>query len=937
MAIYSSKHNKLKKETIQKVGITLIVVFAILFLNLLFNIIPFINSFFLGFLGLFSYALFLSQIVLGIFILNKKSITTNKKDIVLYVLWLFVFMCILHLATSTKFGGSYGSYLKQVYDYKYTAGGLFVGIFVYPLYSLTYALASYVLYAIAITILTAVIIDRMITRRNIKNVTLSKTQVAADEDVIDSNFEEVVDTTPQKPKFDEDIFVSDDYNVKADLIEKTVKEKDKDKARKILGLAEDDEDDKQIIADPIKSNSTRFDYSTAQKMGVDKTEYIKTPYNPFDNIVSDSQNKRSVMVHDDDFEIDDEKETTKPVEKPKLSEEKKKSLEFLKATIGEYSPLESDKKDNYDVYDQNFSMEEYKGNKDKYKNSNTLNFDLNTTFNKDMIEQEEVTELSFDDIDAVEVDYKPYSSQNNRPYSMETKVEGVKPKTFMQQVDINEISRKTEKPKKLPKPMKYIAPDLSLLRDYTSNHKVDRAELEYKGAQLEKTLEAFRIPAKITNITVGPAFTRYELQMPLGIPASRINPIIDNISMSLETSGNIRTEIPIPGKNAFGIEVPNSTVTTVGLRDILESDNFQKSKNPLTYALGKDIGGECRVSTIKDATHLLIAGSTGSGKSVCLNAMLISLIYKSSPEDVRLILIDPKQVEFTLYNGLPHLLVPNVITAPDKALDSLSWCVDEMERRFSLFSQFKVRDIKEYNNTEEVKSRLQEKLPYIVLVIDELADLMTNNKKEFEDKINKLAAKCRAAGIHLVLATQRPSVDVITGTIKNNLPSRIAFAVSSFNDSRTILGEGGAENLLGRGDMLFALQGKPMARIQGAFIDNDEVNDIVNFVKEHNEADFDEEIEDKMFNRNNGGIGFETEPTAEMFDPLMKEALRNVIKSNNVSASKFQRIFAIGFTRAARIVDQMEAAGFVSAKDSKNNRAIFITQQEFEEKFGEDL
>lgn len=937
MAIYSSNQNKLKKETIQKVGISLIVVFSVLFLNLLFGVIPFINSFFLGFFGLFSYPLLLSQIVLGVLFLCKKRITTTKKDIVLYVLWLFFFMSILHLATSTGLDDSYGNYLSAVYKHKYTAGGLLMGIFVYPLYSLTYALASYILYAVVLVVLTAVIIDRMITRRNLKNVTLSKAQVHQEEDVLDDNFEEVVQSTPQKPKFDDDIFVSDDYEVKNDLIEKTVRDKDKDKARKILGLSDEDE---QTSNAPVPQ-SNKFDFLTAQKMGMDKNQYVKTPYATLDDQTIDSKNKPSIMVHDDEFDLEQNGVVdTKPA-KPEMTESRKRSLDFIKATIGEYNPLESDKKSpkqEFDIYDQNFSMEEYKGNKEKY-NSLDTNFNLNTDFNAQYKEEpvEEIAELSFDDIDAKEVDYKSYSAPTTRPYTMQTKVEGVKPKTFMQQVDINEISKKVEKPKKIPKPMRYVAPDLSLLRDYNTNDTIDREALALKGEQLERTLEAFKIPAKITNITVGPAFTRYELQLPLGIPVSRVNQIIANISMSLETSGKIRTEIPIPGKNAFGIEVPNAKVTTVSLRDVLASDNFLKNKSPLTYALGKDIGGECRVSTINDATHMLIAGSTGSGKSVCLNAMLISLIYKSSPEDVRIILVDPKQVEFTLYNGLPHLLIPNVITAPDKALDALSWCVDEMERRFSLFSQFKVRDMKEYNNLEEVKSRLQEKMPYLIVVVDELADLMTNNKKEIEEKINKLAAKCRAAGIHLVLATQRPSVDVITGTIKNNLPSRIAFAVSSFNDSRTILGEGGAENLLGKGDMLFAIQGKPISRIQGAFITNEEVNDIVNFVKEHNEADFDEEIEEKMFNRNNGGIGFEAEPTAEMFDPLMKEALRNVIRSNNVSASKLQRIFAIGFTRAGRIVDQMEAAGFISAKDSKNNRTIFITQQEFEEKFGEDL
>ncbi len=941
MAIYSNKGNHRLRDVSKIIGITLISVFSVLLLNLLFNIIPFINKFFLGFFGLFSYAIFISLIVYGILLIKHKKISINKIDVVLFALWLFFFICILQVATSTQFLSTYGKYLADVYSHKYTAGGLLFGIFVYPLHYMTYTLASYIILSIALVVVTAIIIDRILTQKQIKKVTLSKTQVDEDEeeDIVFSNREEITENT--KPKFDDDIFVTDDYDIKNDIVEKTVKEKDKDKARKILGLSSDmEEDDQQTTI----SDNQPFNFSTAQKRGINKTEYIQTPYNPFEESDNPSYNsndrRRSFVVHDDDFEIEDSyTKIEEPKKKKEVSDSKRKALEFLQATKGKYKPMDEDieeEKENFDIYDNNFSMEEYKGNREKYTSANTTNninyFDLSS----DDEDDDEDDMFSFDNIDAEEVDYKSYTAPQQRPYTMETKSEIVRPKTYVQ-VDINEVSRKSQKPKKLPKPSKYIAPDTSILRDYGNSANVDQARLEMKARKLEETLESFRIPAKITNIIVGPAFTRYELQMPPGISVNKINPLVDNIAMSLESYGNIRTEIPIPGKNAFGIEVPNEKITTVGLREVLESHNFQSAKNPLTYALGKDIGGECRISAIDDAPHMLIAGSTGSGKSVCLNAMLISLLFKTSPEDVRIILIDPKQVEFTLYNGVPHLLIPKVITAPDKALDAMCWCVDEMERRFSLFSQYMVRNIKEYNNLEEVRTRMQEKMPYIILVVDELADLMTNNKKEFEEKINKLAAKCRAAGIHLVLATQRPSVDVVTGTIKNNLPSRIAFAVSSFNDSRTILGEGGAENLLGKGDMLFALQGKPMSRIQGAFITNEEVNDVINFVKENNDAYFDDEIEDKMFNRNQGIGGFEAEPTAEMFDPLMKEALRNVIKSNNVSVSKLQRMFSIGFNRAGRMVDQMEAAGYVSAKDNKNNRVIFITQQEFEEKFGEDL
>ena len=333
-----------------------------------------------------------------------------------------------------------------------------------------------------------------------------------------------------------------------------------------------------------------------------------------------------------------------------------------------------------------------------------------------------------------------------------------------------------------------------------------------------------------------------------------------------------------------------------------------------------------------------IFGATGSGKSVCLNSLLISLIYKASPADLRLLLVDPKRVEFTLYNGLPHLLLPKVITDIDKALCALSWLIDEMERRFNIFSEARVRNLEEYNNTEEVINGTKEKLPFIVFIVDELGDLMLQNKKEVEEKIIRITQKSRAAGIYLIIATQRPSVDVITGTIKANLPSRIAFAVSSFPDSKTILDQGGAEKLLGKGDMLYSPVDMPdPIRLQGAFVSNEEVEAVVEYVKEHNEADFDSDIEDQMFNKKQGGFNAGGPNSHQEFDPLMKDAVRLIIKTGGVSTSKIQRAFGLGFPRAGKIVDQMEAAGFISAPDNKKLRTVFITQQEFEERFGEDL
>lgn len=929
MAIYSKNSNKkLSKSVLKKTGISFVSVFGVLFVNLVFNIIPFINSFFLGFMGLFTYAIFLFNIILGVFFIFEKQITLNRKTLTLLIVTLCLFVCLIHTITTKKYiDYTYGDYLVACYNSKVTAGGLLFGIFSFPVAFVTHYVGACITFVIAMVITTSFTIDIFLNKKQIKTTApkvVSETQPILDEQNDDLAQIEEEQTLPQyqtKSAVDDDIFIKDD------------EPEEKRTARKILGLRNYDNDTDEDFV----SNDEPEEFAS------------------FRNKIQQSGNKPNFIYHGDDNEIDNtfktsSEEVLKPQPKNSADDERKRKItEFLSATKGEYKPLDSDVSytnksiPSADLYDDSFSLKSYQKNKDKYNKQNE-EFDRRYANLKN--DNDEFKSVTIDDFV-----FKPdFDNDKDSDFSLGTKplFESAKPsakkeppkREFYNQVSMSATENKdSEKPKMYPHPKKYNAPTTELLKYYPNNDGDSVEEQQQKGRMLEQTLESFKIPAKISSIAKGPAFTRYELQMPVGIPVKRVLGFTDDIAMSLESKGSIRTEIPIPGKNAFGVEVPNKKISTVSLRDVLESKNFVSSKSPLTFALGQDIANESRVSRLDKAPHMLVAGSTGSGKSVCLNSMLISWIFKASPDDVRLILIDPKQVEFTPYNGLPHLLIPNVITSTEKALNALSWSIDEMERRYSLFSKFGVRNIEEYNDTSEVKSFMAEKLYYIVLVVDELADLMSQAKKEFEEKIMRLTQKSRAAGIHLVLATQRPSVDVITGTIKNNLPTRIAFAVSSFADSKTIIGESGAENLLGKGDMLFAPIDSPTpSRIQGCFVSNDEIKAVLDYVKENNDAVFDSDIEDKMFNRNQGEPGgFESEPSAEVFDPLMKDALRNFIKTNNASVSKLQRIFNIGFNRAGRIVDQMEHAGFVSPKDSKNNRVIFITQQEFEERFGEDL
>ena len=541
-----------------------------------------------------------------------------------------------------------------------------------------------------------------------------------------------------------------------------------------------------------------------------------------------------------------------------------------------------------------------------------------------------------DSIDKVNKDLSSFEDKPKQDFSKQNRFDK------SSQITIDQVSKEEQKPveeKKVPKykkPPEYKRPPIDLLEIRKSQNDTDDADLADKAKVLEETLSNFKIPAKVCSILKGPAFTRFEMQMPAGVSVTKITNYIDDIQMPLMCLGKIKTEIPIPGKNAFGVEVPNKVIDTVGLRDILESNAFTSSKSLLTFGLGKDISGDCLVARLEKMPHLLVAGQTGSGKSVGINSLICSILYKASPQDVKFILVDPKQVEFTFYNGLPHLLTRNVITEVDKAISAFAWTINEMERRYMNFKNFAVRNIEEYNETDEVKNGFNEKMPYIIIIVDELADLMTQAKKDLEDKIMRLAAKARAAGIHLVLATQRPSVDVITGTIKANLPARIAFAVQAPQDSKTILNVGGAERLLGKGDMLYQPSDSPeLKRIQGAFLSNEEIKKIVSYIKENNEADFDEEIEKAMFSKSGGG--YEVNQNEEEFDPLLKDSLRIAIKTNSISISKLQRAFGIGYPRAGKIVDQMERGGMISPPDTKNVRSIYVTQQEFEERFGEDL
>lgn len=491
----------------------------------------------------------------------------------------------------------------------------------------------------------------------------------------------------------------------------------------------------------------------------------------------------------------------------------------------------------------------------------------------------------------------------------------------------------------MPPERPYVFPPADLLTKAANKAGDSRQHLQETAMKLQQTLKNFGVNVTITNISCGPAVTRYELQPEMGVKVSKIVNLADDIKLNL-AAADIRIEAPIPGKAAIGIEVPNKENVMVSFRELVESEEFKKHPSKISFGVGKDIGGKVTVADIAKMPHLLIAGATGSGKSVCINTIIMSILYKANPKEVKLIMIDPKVVELSVYNGIPHLMIP-VVTDPKKAAGALHWAVDEMTDRYQKFANASVRDLKGYNAKIESLPTIEgdpkpEKLPQIVIIVDELADLMMVSPGEVEESICRLAQLARACGIHLIIATQRPSVNVITGLIKANMPSRIAFAVTSGVDSRTILDMNGAEKLLGKGDMLFSPQGIPKpVRVQGAFVSDEEVSAVVGFIKEQNgQVTYSAEMEEKLSNMESANTTVAIDSGADAGDGrdvYFADAARLLMEKEKGSIGMLQRYFKIGFNRAARIMDQLEEAGIVGPEEGTKPRRVLMSPEQFEQ------
>ncbi len=885
MAFYQLQSSKnQKKSNDKKTGLILLIICSLSFVFLFTSLVPFMQDLLLGLFGLFAYPLSLTLFFISIALINQKKYVMPKKYLIYLSLVLVFLLALVQLMILGKPEINFFEYLGKSYTFSFTAGGILISLLTAPVIYIFDLLAGYIFFSIALIISVALLVDYIFylnkdksLRKPLPIFSAHKTETLPERKTV-KKFEDIKEDK-------KDVKITLDHH-----LENLQKE---NQAKVRLGLLAGDDLSEVKKQVPQKPDNVY--------------EYILTTpdvnMSLYNNVRKSNQQTLASA-------FEGLKNTDEMVDFNSSKPEKVLHEQMPEFIMGS-GQNQKNKKVFLEPIQQFIDNELEKVSEEEFSNN----------------EADEILKKILDVNKPVEIEVDPIAPQSSRRRGFsQLEIDGVqKPK-------------KEERERKgYSKPPTYIRPPLDILNTIVTDMSSVNQDVIEKRIQLESALELFKIPAKVIGVVVGPAVTRYEIEMPPGISVKKIITHSDDIALALASKGDIRIEAPIPGKSAVGIEVPNEKISMVGIKEILSSQAFLNAKDPLTLALGKDINGEIKTCNLQKMPHLLVAGATNSGKSVCLNSIIISLIYKTSPEDLKLILIDPKRVEFAQYNNIPHLLIPNIIVDADKAINAFSWAIDEMERRFQVLMDARVRNIDEYNSSQYVKQNKTEKMPFIVIIVDELADLMSVSKKEAEEKIMRLAQKARACGIHLILATQRPSVDVITGTIKANFPSRIAFSVTNFQDSRTILDQGGAEKLLGKGDMLYAPSdvAEPI-RIQGCFVSTKEVENIVDFVRENNEFDYDSKIEDSIMSAKPTGFSVEDQKAKTGFDPLMQEALQVIIDSGQASISMLQRKLVIGFPRAARIIDQMESAGYISGSDGSKPRTVFITQDELDEMFNEE-
>lgn len=949
-----------------------------------------INAFILGVFGHSSYPLFVAGIYFTVKLFSSKNFIAKKKSVIcVFILFLSSVLCY-HLLTSSAIlssSASFSDYLEKCFLAGgrgiggSTGGGIVFGLIVYPFKTLFEATGSYIIFSLIFAITVVVLFSNSQSREKhiegikeypsnyfVENIEQTAPKKDFSLPVFPVNNEAANNFAPvnnfsneEKTKKDDNIvtipkklfvgFIDDFVNIKtkktrqsnnsydilysnkskekainSDLKPEDIKANTLGGASYVDTFGDDFESKKKYILTPV-DNLLRpsADYGLSERIFPINTGRNVEPANtqkpprinhnmgkePKTEQIKSFDENNAYQKYANDTDYGNISDSGKNGSQFKKSSVKPDYLDNLTNLMDKYNKTANEKS----LFISDAPDRQYKNHEADFDNE--IDLDL----------QGEASEEDFEQ-------YIPHAEEENNDI---IKINNTKqPEKTFKIIKDNPLKYQTEISVKQDKPIiksPYIAPSVSLMNDILFDPNDVTENYEENVAILENTLNEFKVPAKVVSVTPGPTVTRYELQMPPGIPVSRLTSRANDIAMCLASNGEIRIEAPIPGKSLLGIELPNKKRLKVGLKEVIDSSEFISNKSPVAFALGKEITGKNIILDFAKMPHLLVAGSTGSGKSVCLNTLIISILYKASPEDVRLILIDPKRVEFNVYNGLPHLMLKDVITDAEQAISAFNWAINEMDRRFILFKDSVSKDISSYN--EKMKHEGGQKIPRILIIVDELAELMMINKREIEEKIKKISQLSRAAGIHLILATQRPSVDIITGVIKANLSSRVTFKLMTQADSRTVLDCSGADKLLGEGDMIFLSNNMPKPiRLQGPYISMAEVEAIVEYIKKNNEAYYDEDVEQKILNPVTETEDYEEGEQSEEMDKYYVEALKLAVESGQISISMVQRRFAVGYSRAGKIIDEMEKQKFISAFEGSKPRQVLITKEEFERRFG---
>jgi len=901
-----------------------------------------LNNFLFGMFGLPAYISPIMLLCVVYVYLNNKQSVFGVRKVVSSILFFLTLCSMLQLAIFDN-NMSILNYFKNSANEK-TGGGLLGGLCCKLLYNLFGKWGSLVVLIIASLILLIIITEkRIITMmaNMIKNIGTKLKDKAThndyDEDDVDIDLDRLdnavndIDDNDNKSKKK---FIT--FNISNDSFDDEVTEDDSESENEI-----NEDENNKIDSNEETQNEEVTDINTGNELVSkplysDNEDICDKELNDKFNKVNDIRNLADCLFEGRD-DIDEQLSHFENNEEVEVIDKDENDNVSLNEEVSSNSDLQEEKAQ--DIEDADFT--EVKDKEEETKKEDTQKEAV-----KEIASSEPIEELVLDDKNVDEVGQVEFSSSLYQP-SEEKRDDEITTGDIVSALEsVEQAARKAtitqekdfKKPRKKRAKQKYVFPDINFLVKEDEENIDTKKECEQVAEKLVSTLESFGVKVTLTDISYGPIVTRYEIQPAQGVKVSKITGLTDDIKLNLAAE-QIRIEAPIPGKAAIGIEVPNKGETKiVRFRELIKSKGFKKSKSDISFAVGKDISGKVVIADIAKMPHLLIAGQTGAGKSVCINTLIMSILYKANPDDVKLIMIDPKVVELSIYNGIPHLLIP-VVTDPKKAAGALNWAVTEMVSRYQKFADLHVRDISSYNEKVSKKAEISgvsddehKKMQQIVIIVDELADLMMACPDKVEDSICRLAQMARAAGIHLIIATQRPSVNVITGLIKANIPSRIAFSVASAVDSRTIIDSGGAEKLLGRGDMLFFPTGYPKpVRVQGAYISDKEVTDVVEFLISQNidnkedTTDIESKIEENTKMQENEGIKSQKE-----IDEYFEDAARFVIEKEKASIGMLQRFYKIGFNRAARIMDQLYEAGVVGEEEGTKPRSVRMSLDDFE-------